>query len=261
MKNKRVAICATRRADDIAKKVLELGFEPFIEDVVIMEKLPENVMAENIKKALDQEPDVLYFTTGEGTQLIFQKAKELNLDKRLKVLMESGKVFVRGYKARGVLLSEGFKNFIHVESTHDLIEKLKDANISNLRVFIQMYGEKLPDLEAFLLSKGAFVLEVWVYKYQMNLTKMDAFIERLMDGFYSAVLFTSAYQVDYVFKRAEENSKRSELIKALGQFPVIAMGHTTAERLFKHGLTKVLYPEKERLIYALDILEKVLSDG
>jgi len=71
MKNKRVAICATRRADDIAKKVLELGFEPFIEDVVIMEKLPENVMAENIKKALDQEPDVFYFTTGEGTQLIF----------------------------------------------------------------------------------------------------------------------------------------------------------------------------------------------
>jgi uroporphyrinogen-III synthase len=35
MKNKRVAICATRRADDIAKKVLELGFEPFIEDVVM----------------------------------------------------------------------------------------------------------------------------------------------------------------------------------------------------------------------------------
>jgi uroporphyrinogen-III synthase len=261
MKSKRVAICATRRADDIAKKVLELGFEPFIEDVIIMQKLPEDVMAENIKKALDQEPDVFYFTTGEGTQLIFQKAKELNLDKRLKVLMESGEVFVRGYKARGVLLSEGFKNFIYVESTHDLIEKLKDVNLSNLKVFIQMYGEKLPDLEAFLLSKGAFVLEVWVYKYQINLTKMDAFIERLIDGFYSAVLFTSAYQVDYVFKRAEENSKKSKLIKALGQLPVIAMGHTTAERLFEHGLTKVLYPEKERLIYALDILEKVLSDG
>ena len=64
-----------------------------------------------------------------------------------------------------------------------------------------------------------------------------------------------------MFKRAEENSKRSKLTIALGQFPVIAMGHTTAERLFKHGLANVLYPEKERLIYALDILERVLSDG
>jgi uroporphyrinogen-III synthase len=66
MKNKRVAICATRRADDIAKKVLELGFEPFIEDVVIMEKLPEDVMAENIKKALDREPDGILFHHGRG---------------------------------------------------------------------------------------------------------------------------------------------------------------------------------------------------
>jgi Uroporphyrinogen-III synthase len=213
VKDKRVAICATRRADDIARKVLELGFEPFIEDVVIMEKLPEDVMAENIKKALEQEPDVFYFTTGEGTQLILQKAKELNLDKRLKVLMGYGKVFVRGYKAKGVLLSEGFKNFIYVESTHDLIEKLKDANISNLKVFIQMYGEKLPDLEAFLLSKGAFVLEVWVYKYQMNLTKMDAFIERLMDGFYSAVLFTSAYQWIMCSKGLKKTLKDQSLLK------------------------------------------------
>jgi len=62
-------------------------------------------------------------------------------------------------------------------------------------------------------------------------------------------------------KGLKRTLRRSKLIKALGQLPVIAMGHTTAERLFEHGLTKVLYPEKERLIYALDILEKVLSDG
>jgi uroporphyrinogen-III synthase len=261
MENKKVAIYATRKADEVANKVFELGFEPFIEDVIKIQKLPEDIIVENIKMALDKKPEVFYFTTGEGVNIIFQKAKESNLYEKLKDFMESGKVFVRGYKARSVLLKEGFKDFINLESTDEFIEKLKNADLTNLNFFVQMYGEKLPDLDAFLLSKGASMIEVWVYKYQIDTNKMDAFIEKLIEGFYGAVLFTSAYQVDYLFKRAEEIFKKAKLVEALNQIVVITVGHITAKKLTKYGVYKVFYPERERLTFALKILEKVFNDG
>jgi uroporphyrinogen-III synthase len=213
MENKKVAIYATRKADEIANKVFELGFEPFIEDVIKIQKLPEDIIVENIKMALDKKPGVFYFTTGKGVNIIFQKAKESNLYEKLKNFIESGKVFVRGYKARNVLLKEGFKDFINLESTDEFIEKLKNDDLTNLNFFVQMYGEKLPDLNAFLLSKGASMIEVWVYKYQIDTNKMDAFIEKLIEGFMELFSLLQRIKLTIYLKEQKKFLKKQNLLK------------------------------------------------
>ena len=83
-----------------------------------------------------------------------------------------------------------------------------------------------------------------------------------MEGHYHAVLFTSAYQVEYIFERAKERKVAKELSKALNRNVIAcAVGKTTAEKLFHKGVSRVFYPEKERLSFALDELERAFENG
>lgn len=262
LKDKRIALCATRRIEDAIEGIVKLGGKPYVEDVIKLTILPEEEIGENIKRALEEEPELFYFTTGEGTDLVLRVSEKIGLYKALMDLMRKGKVFARGYKVRGKLISYGFKEFQSVESTKAFIGLLKGMDIQEVKVFVQMYGEELQEFETFLSTKGAKMLKVWVYRYEPDLERLDAFIDRLLEGFYQAVLFTSAYQIDYLFKRAKEKNLGKALSGSLnGKVITVAVGRKTAERLFENGVIRVYYPEKERLAYALRELEMAFEDG
>jgi len=262
LKNKRIAVCATRRAESVIERVVRLGGKAYLEDAVKMVYLPEDLILNNIKRAIEEEPEIFYFTTGDGVEVIMEKIKEGGIYELFMNLMSKGKVFARGYKVRGKLISYGFKNFQSVESTKGFINVLKSVEIAGRKVFVQMYGQDMPELESFLEKANARMLKVWIYRYETDTEKLDAFIDKLLEGFYHAVLFTSAYQVEYIFERAKERKVAKELRKALNRKVIAcAVGKTTAEKLFHRGVLRVFYPEKERLSFALDELERAFENG
>ncbi|QWK20391.1 MAG: uroporphyrinogen-III synthase [Hydrogenobacter thermophilus] len=262
LKGKRIALCITRRVEEAMESIVKLGGRPYVEDVVRMVALPDEEIMENIKNAVFEAPEIFYFTTGEGTDILLKKSREIGLYEPLLSLMEKGKVFARGYKVRGRLINYGFKNFQSVESTRAFINILKNTEITNTKIFVQMYGEEIPELEKFLNSNGAEMLKVWLYRYEMDTERLDAFIKKLLEGFYHAVLFTSAYQVDYIFKRAKEKNLGKNLSSSLNNEVItVAVGKKTAGKLFENGVLRVYYPEKERLTYALKELEIAFKDG
>lgn len=262
LKDKRIAVCATRRVEDVIDSIAKLGGKPYVEDVVKLTLLPEEEVEESVRSAIKESPEVFYLTTGEGTDLLLRISQKMGIYKTLMALMERGMVFARGYKVRGKLISYGFKNFQSIGSTEAFMNLLRNASLKGTKIFVQMYGEDMQELELFLNSKGAKMLKVWLYKYDVDKERLDGFIKKLLESFYHAVLFTSAYQVDYLFKRAKEKNLGRELSICLNsKLITVAVGRKTAEKLFENGVIRVYYPEKERLVYALKELERAFGDG
>ena len=92
--------------------------------------------------------------------------------------------------------------------------------------------------------------------------RMDAFIEKLLNGFYVGVLFTSAFQVRWLFARAKERDLNKELSKTMSkELTTVSVGRTTAKALFENGVIRVFIPERERLSLAIKELIKAFEDG
>lgn len=176
--------------------------------------------------------------------------------------MLKGTILARGYKTRKVLLKYGFEGFRTVESSGEFIGFLKEEEVKGKVVFIQMYGEELPALERHMLEAGGKVLKVWVYRYVPDMERMDAFIEKLLNGFYDGVLFTSAFQVRWLFARAKERGLNKELSKRMNkELTTVSVGRTTAKALFENGVIRVFIPERERLSLAIKELIRAFEDG
>ncbi|MCS6999116.1 MAG: uroporphyrinogen-III synthase [Aquificaceae bacterium] len=91
---------------------------------------------------------------------------------------------------------------------------------------------------------------------------MQSFLEKILQGFYHGVLFTSAYQVSYLFKRAKDMGLHREVVRSMNrEVFVFAVGRTTAKKLFENGVLRVHYPERERLSQAIRELQRVFEDG
>lgn len=259
---KRVAICATRKALDIAEKVHQVGGKPFVEDIVRLEYLSEEEIRDKLLEALSLKPELFLFTTGEGAERVFEVALRYGVFDTLRERILGGRLLVRGYKTRKTLIKYGFKNFQTVESTEDLKEFLKPEEIKEKVAFLQMYGEEIPSLEGYILDNEGRLIKVWVYKYAPDIKRMDAFIEKVLKGFYHAVLFTSAFQVKHLFARAKEVGLHREISKRMSEELItVAVGYTTAKALFENGVIRILVPEKERLTLALKKLVKAFEDG
>lgn len=50
LKDKRIALCITRRVEKAIESIVKLGGKPYVEDVVKIVALPDEVIKENIKK-------------------------------------------------------------------------------------------------------------------------------------------------------------------------------------------------------------------
>lgn len=257
LQGKRIALCATRRAKEAAQLLQKLGAEAFVEDFVTMAYRPEEELLVGLKKALELRPSVFVFTTGEGTSRIFEVAEKHGLGKALRGLLSEGKVFSRGYKTRAELIKAGVKGFLSFEDTQSILKKLE--SLGPKLVFIQLYGEDVPELSDYPHIQ---FIPLQPYIYSLDKEKGKTFLQKLLSGFYHGLLFTSAYQVSYLFLLAKEPGLHRELSKTLSRKVItVAVGRTTARRLFEHGVLRVYYPERERLSLAIREFEGAFENG
>ena len=129
LKGKRIAICASRKALDITEKIINLGGRPFVEDIVRIEYVPEEEVRDALIESLSLKPHFFLFTTGEGTERVFQVAQKYGLFEPLRENMLKGTILARGYKTRKVLLKYGFEGVRTVESSGECIGFLKEEEV------------------------------------------------------------------------------------------------------------------------------------
>lgn len=257
---RRIAVCAHRKAQEIVDFISKHNGIPYVEEIIKIEEMPQEDIYKQIKYALDLKPNYYLFTTSEGSKRIFQISKNKGIFKSLLNSMLENTVVARGYKTRKTLLDEGFDSFHSIKDTNDFKNIVSD--LEEKTVFIQMYGEDLVELENFITEKGGKVIKLWSYKYKPDIEKLDAFIYKLINGFYDVVIFTFAYQVKSLFERAKEIGLYRNLTHKLNSgVIVVSVGHITTEALYQNDVFKVIFPERERLYFALKEILKVFENG
>ena len=122
--------------------------------------------------------------------------------------------------------------------------------VSQKRIFVQEYGARNDGFLEALRAKGAEVIPVPVYSWQLpdDIEPMKRAIEEIVAGNVDCALFTSGHQIENVFHVARESGSVEELRRVLKEVVVIAsVGPVTNEILKGLGLPVDICPERPKM--------------
>ncbi len=252
LQKKRIALTASRKTEEMQELIKKQGGESrvrsmqgtVIEDSAVIKKL--------IFDSLDVTIDWFIFTTGIGIETFLQHADELGVKDKFVDKLRKTNVAVRGYKAVAVLNKEQvpFELVSDDGTTKQLLQKLESYSFKGKKVVVQLYGIRSPELELFFREQQA-ELTIWLpyHHHAPNQDIADQLLNELLEEeCYDAICFTSALQVKALFACAKARGLEQALISCLETAVLAtAVGKVTAEALTESGVSRVLFPEKERM--------------
>ncbi len=234
---KKLALCAYRNAERIKNLFEREGFSVLSTPIVATVEASADTLSPSVLKAVHEGIDWAIFTTGMGMEMLGKIAKGLGLWEKLLNKLKDACVAVRGYKAKNVVVRWNVRVDVEGESVEELMEQLNRYEFGGRKVLLQLYGSRNFYLENFFLHRGA-VLDVFLpYLYTENEQAMEKLIRAILEGEIDAVVFTSAYQVDYLLDYSRKVGSYEAVACSLNtKVMPIAMGKVTAKHLRKAGL-------------------------
>ena len=200
------------------------------------------------------DQDVLILLTGVGTRMLI--ATLSTRWPREDVVAALGRLTLvcRGPKPIAALKAVGLVPGLAVPEPNtwrDLLAELdRTLAIGGRRVAVQEYGARNEELLAGLRQRGARVTAVSVYGWALpeDTAPLRAAIERVVAKEVEVALFSSATQVDNVFRVAVEMGRAAALREALrGSMVVASIGPITTAALQEHGVEPDLHPEHPKM--------------
>lgn len=215
--------------------------------------LPESRAASEFAERLTRgEIDIVIFLTGVGTRLLVEAVAPALPSSRLASALSTIVTVVRGPKPRAALAELGLRPTIVVPEPNTWRELLAaiDArgSVCGRRVAVQEYGAENPELVRGLTDRGASVFRVPIYRWALpeDLGPLRAAIADLVAGRIHVALFTSAIQVEHLFRVAEDD-QRDPLRAALERVVVASIGPICTKALALHGVQVDLEPEHPKM--------------
>ncbi len=215
--------------------------------------LPESRAASEFAERLTRgEIDIVIFLTGVGTRLLVEAVAPALPSSRLASALSTIITVVRGPKPRAALAELGLRPTIVVPEPNTWRELLAaiDAreSVCGRRVAVQEYGAENPELIRGLTDRGASVFRVPIYRWALpeDLGPLRAAIADLVAGRIHVALFTSAIQVEHLFRVAEDD-QRDPLRAALERVVVASIGPICTKALALHGVQVDLEPEHPKM--------------
>jgi uroporphyrinogen decarboxylase len=247
----------SRQADELAKLVAGAGGKPIIAPAMREVPLEENIEAFTFAKVLLAGwLDVLILRTGVGTRLLFQTiAMKYDLDEVTHAL-QSVQIFAVGPKALAALREFGLTPAMVVPKPYtpaDLLAVFDDAfPLNKKRVAVQEYGESDPRLIKQLEERGAQILAVPVYRWDLpeDLEPLRKAVQDIIgngQGGVDVALFTSATQVRHLFKVAKIDGVEDKLTEAFKHILIGSVGPSASRAIAEQGLTVDYEPDAPKM--------------
>jgi uroporphyrinogen III methyltransferase / synthase len=130
------------------------------------------------------------------------------------------------------------------EEIDDLtVDDVLDAPLDGRRVVVTRPREQAGRLSSLLVRLGADVVHLPVIEIAdpPSWEAIDWSIKKLVEGYYSWVIFSSSNAVDKFFERIDAAGKDA---RAFGRTRIAAVGAVTAEHLRTNGIRADLVPEE-----------------
>ena len=249
-----VASLESRRKDEMHRMIASFGGRPFVSPSMREIPLEENRDAINFAyRILTGEINIVVFLTGVGFGH-FLSAIEKSIDKqRLLDALSDITTVVRGPKPAAAMRAVGLKPTITVPEPNTWRELLKtiDDNVQvvNQKVGVQEYGITNSSLLAGLEARGAEVIPLRVYRWELpeDVGPLEENIRAMVAGQRDILMFTSAHQVVNMLRQAAEMGLEDQLRIALRKMIVASIGPTTSEMLNHVDLPVDLEPSHPKM--------------
>ncbi len=249
-----VAAFESRRGDDMARLIERHGGLPHVAASMREVPLEENREAVDFAhRLITAEIDVVILLTGVGIQhLITAIEKHVDRDRFLTALGDATTI-ARGPKPVAALKGFGITPTYQVPEPNTWRELLQtiDQNlaVAGQTVALQEYGQPNPSLVAGLEARGATVLRLKVYDWDLpeDTTGLEQTVRAIAENKIDVALFTSANQVTNLLTMAARIGLGDALRRALSKVVVASIGPTTSERLRQENLPVDLEPEHPKM--------------
>lgn len=252
-----VAIFESRLAKTMKDLVSLQGGVPF--SAPSMKEVPLENNSEAFKfadKLFKGEVDVLILLTGVGTRTLVSAletrySKSQIIDAWKKVL-----IVPRGPKPIKALHELGVPYALTVpepNTWHEILKTLdqhKDkVPVQDRVVAVQEYGVTNTELLSGLNDRGAKVLRVPVYRWALpdDLGPLKAVIHQIVEGKMDVAIFTTAVQLDHLFRVADEMRQSEPLKSALKKLVIASVGPDTSDAIRSYGLPVDIQPESPKM--------------
>jgi uroporphyrinogen-III synthase len=251
----RVVSFESRRSAEMAELIRNYGGEPIqapsMREVPLADQHEALAFGETL---LAGDQDVLILLTGVGTRLLIATLSTRWPREDVVAALGRLSLVCRGPKPIAALKEVGLVSALAVPEPNtwrDLLSELdRKLPIAGKRVAVQEYGARNEELLAGLRQRGARVATVPVYGWALpeDTAPLRAAIERVVSREVEVALFTSATQVENVFRVAAEMGRVDALRQAFrGSTVVASIGPITTAALQEHGVDPDLHPEHPKM--------------
>ena len=249
-----VAAFESRRAEEMVRMIERHGgiahVSPSMQEVPI-DKNP--VAVDFAHRLITGDISVVIFLTGVGFRhLLAHVERHLDRQRFLDSLSDITTI-ARGPKPVAAMREVGVKPSFAVEAPNTWREILttidEHLTIANQTVVLQEYGKTNPSLIAGLEARGAHVLNIRVYNWDLpdDVGPLEENIQRLCSGEADVALFTSANQVVNMLQVADQMDLSDQLRGCFSNVVVASIGPTTSEALRDLDLPVDLEPSVAKM--------------
>ncbi len=254
----RVAAFESRRAKELADLIQAHGGSPLVTPALreaAPARNPEAVDFAN--RVITGQVEVVIFTTGGGVRRLVEQI-ERHVDRKQFLAAISDVVTItRGPKPAAALGDLDIKSTHGTSEPHTWREILqvidRHVPLANHTVGLQEYGEPNASLLAGLEARGASVINLKLYHWELpeNTAALSGAMREIIDGKVDVVLFTSSRQIVNVLHVAQCDGVADQLRQALRGVIVGSIGPDTSTTLRQQDLPvdiEATHPTMESLV-------------
>jgi uroporphyrinogen decarboxylase len=250
----RVAAFESRQAGEIARMISAAGGVPRVSPSLREVPLEENRGAIDFAHhLLTGQIDCVVFLTGVGfRQLLSVVERHVDRQRYLDALSDVITI-ARGPKPVFAMREVGLTPRVKVPEPNTWRELLRtidaEAPVRNLTVAVQEYGKPNPSLMAGLEARGARVVSVQVYRWELpaDVGPLRENVAAIAAGECDVVMFTSAQQVVNLLLIADQLGLTDQVRRQFARMAVVSVGPTTTETLLDHEIAVDIEPEHPKM--------------
>jgi len=258
-KGLRIVSFESRQAAEMSELVKAAGGKPVIAPSMREISIEHNSEAFMFAKLLLAGwIDLVILMTGVGTRLLVKTVATKYATHEFIQALRSVKIIALGPKPVAALREMGLVPTILVPKPYTWTDLLgmfdKKYPLDNKRVAIQEYGQSNPEMIKALEERGAQVLCVPVYRWELpeDLDPLRRAMQDIIGGDTRRAdfaLFTSAIQVRHLFQVAKMDGVESKLRGAFKQVCIGSVGPIASRAVTEQGLTVDYEPDTPKMVH------------
>lgn len=254
LENIRVISFESRRAKEIEALIQKEGGIPFVAPSLREIPLEENSEVFKFgQKLFLGEIEILILQTGVGTRFLIEVLKTKYQLEEIRSQLKSVVLVARGPKPIAALAQIQLKPNISVpepNTWHEIVKALEQKNLIRLhKIAIQEYGTPNEALTAALKEKGAQVMVVPVYRWELpeNLEPLKKAIQIIAEGKVDILFWTSAQQLIHVLKVAREMGQEEAFRQGTKKAIIASIGPIASEALRQNDFSVDFEPTHPKM--------------